>query len=110
MNLGKSVKKKPKIVTSTAGGGAIVAASTPKTSNTSTTTATITPTAISTPISVSTKKDELDLSAKVNNIVMASNALPHGTNRSFSNTNCNVFGRISIRLSYKSALFSSAIG
>lgn len=79
-------------------GSVTATACTPKTPNTvSTTITTIKPTAISTPIgaiqsaalvaAASTKRDENDLAAKVNNINVASNALPHGTNSSFSNTN-----------------------
>lgn len=98
--LGKSIKKKPKVVTTcttaaasitsgaiaqatalAAAAAAAAAVSTPKTPNTSITT--ITPTAVSTPITVAAKKDDSDLSAKLNNIVVASNALPHGTKSVF---------------------------
>ncbi|XP_031629849.1 longitudinals lacking protein, isoforms H/M/V-like isoform X4 [Contarinia nasturtii] len=78
---GKAVKKKPKINTTglvTLSGALASTPKTPNTANTVTEIATIIPTAISTPIqSAATKKDDLELSAKVNNIVVAGNALPH---------------------------------
>lgn len=76
--LGKSVKKKPKV---TSGSIVNAVASAPKAPKASIAVTTITPTAVSTPIqSVAVKKDEVELATKVNNIVVASNALPHGTN------------------------------
>lgn len=78
IELGKSVKKKSKVSVGSVGATAI----TPKISNTaSAAITTITPTAITTPIqTAAAKKDDTDLVAKINNIVVASSALPHGTN------------------------------
>lgn len=58
-----------------------VVASTPKAPSISTTVTTITPTtAPASNQSIVTKKDEVQMTTKVNNIIVANNALPHGTN------------------------------
>lgn len=60
-----------------------------KTLNVSTAITTITPTAISTPNNAAATRNETttdtSTSAKINNILVASNALPHGTNCLLSN-------------------------